>query len=200
MSARRPRGRRGAGVDTRAEIVDAATRLFVEHGFERTSLRAIAREAQVDAALVHHYFDSKPELFMEALRPVPPRDARLRTLHEGPIDNLGERLARTFVTLWDHPELGRRLRVILVTAATTPEVASAMEGLLVGEVLTQMAATTGKADADMRVAACASQLIGLAITRYILEFEPVASASPDQVVQLVAPTLQRYLTGDIDTA
>lgn len=167
------------------------------HGFDRTSLRAIARVAGVDSALVHHYFESKAELFIAALRPVPPDDDVLVYLASGPVDVMGERLTRVFLSLWGDPVRGPRLRTVLITAAGHSEVASAMRGLLVGEVLERVAKAVDVDDAPLRVAACASQLLGLAMSRYVLEIEPLAHASEDDVVALVAPTLQRYLTGDI---
>jgi AcrR family transcriptional regulator len=169
----------------------------MERGFDRTSLRAVARAAHVDSALVHHYFDSKAELFLDALRPVPPDDDLLVYISSGPADVMGERLTRVFLGLWSDPVRGPRLRTVLISAAGNSEVATAMRGVLVGEVLERVARAVDVDDAPLRVAACASQLLGLAMSRYVLGIEPLAHASEDQVVALVAPTLQRYLTGDI---
>jgi AcrR family transcriptional regulator len=197
MAARRARGPRGAGVDTRAEILAAAVTVFSEHGFDGTSLRAIAREAGVDPGLIRHYFDSKADLFVAALRPIPPGDPRLTALLEGDPDTAGERLITTFLTLWDDPELQPQLRAILVSALSSPEVADSMAALLLGELLAGLTRSIGGDNLPMRASACASQLAGLALARYVLRFEPIASAPPAQVVALYGPTLQRYLTGAI---
>jgi AcrR family transcriptional regulator len=97
----RPRGRRPAGSDTRAEIVAAARTEFAEAGYAAASIRSIARRAEVDPALVHHYFDGKPALFGEVLDfPVNP-EVLLRRLHETPREKLGSALVATFLDVWD---------------------------------------------------------------------------------------------------
>lgn len=197
MGASRARGPRGAGSDTKADILASAAILFTERGFDRTSLRAIARSAKVDPALIRHYFSSKVEVFVAALRPVPPGGRHITELSKGPPEEAGERVVRTFVTLWDHPRLGPQLRTIAVSTVSNPVIAAAMRELVLGEVLFDVARIADDGRGDDRAAACASQLLGLAIARYVIKLEPLASASPEAVVAMFAPTIQRYLTGPL---
>ena len=191
----RQRGPRGAGADTKGDILEAALALFVRDGFDRTSLRAIAREAQVDPALVRHYFSSKQEVFVAAMRPVPPQDPLIASLTAGPPESAGERVVSAFALLWDDPENGPRLQAILTAAVTSPEVADEIRALLLGEILGPLVASLGHRDEPMRIAACASQLMGVAVARYLVGIEPLASADRETLVALIAPTLQRYLDG-----
>ncbi|WP_296667041.1 TetR family transcriptional regulator [Demequina sp.] len=192
---RRGRGPRGAGADTRGDILVAAAAGFSEHGYAGTSMRAIARAAGVDPALVRHYFDSKAELFIAAMRPAQPDDARLLALVSAPRDQVGTRLIALFLELWDDPSLGPRMRGILLSAMTTPEVASAVQTVLIRDVVLRLARDDHK---EMRAGAAASQLMGLAAARYLIGVPAVVQASRAELVAVYGPTLQRYLQGELD--
>ena len=111
MTVRRTPGRRPGGPDTRGEILDAARETFAAKGFEGTSLRAVARAAGVDAALVHHYFDGKESLFVEAMAlPIDPRVVAERVL-DGPVDGIGDRIIGTFLAVWEAPDWNARSEV-----------------------------------------------------------------------------------------
>ncbi|WP_457254098.1 TetR/AcrR family transcriptional regulator [Pedococcus sp. P5_B7] len=193
-----PRGRRPGGVDTRQAIVEAARVDFAEQGYDGTSLRGIARRAEVDPALVHHYFGGKPQLFA-AVMDIPADPAALiSAVVSGPRDQVGESLVRTFLAVWDSEE-GRQRFQALVRAAVTHEDATRMlREFLTREVFGRVVrelSTEGEPSAGLEVRAglAASQMIGLAMMRYIVEFPAVVDATHDELAALVGPTIQRYL-------
>jgi len=193
-----PRGRRPGGVDTRQAIVEAARVDFAEQGYDGTSLRGIARRAEVDPALVHHYFGGKPQLFA-AVMDIPADPAALiSAVVSGPRDQVGESLVRTFLAVWDAEE-GRQRFQALVRAAVTHEDATRMlREFLTREVFGRVVrelSTEGEPSAGLEVRAglAASQMIGLAMMRYIVEFPAVVDATHDELAALVGPTIQRYL-------
>lgn len=190
-------GRRPGNQDTRQSILDAARSVFAERGFDQASIRAIATEAKVDPALVHHYFGSKDDLFLAALEiPVDPR-ALVPTVFEPGVGGAGERLLRLFLSVWDDP--ATRLPLIaLVRSSFTEEAPETLlqQGIL-RMVLQPLRAALPAAEADRRVQLVASQLIGLVMARYLLALEPLASMPSEELVAWVAPTLQRYLDGPL---
>jgi len=191
--ARRP-GRRSGPTVSRGDILAAARRLFAERGYDGATIRAIAQEAGVDAALVHHFFGTKEQVFVAAMElPFQPADL-LPQLVGGPREQVGERFVRLFLALWRDPE--RRAPVLaLLRSATTNEQAAEMIRQFVTEALvTRVAGALGVP--PLRVTAAASQLIGLAMVRHLIGVEPLASADEEEIVRLVAPTIQRYLDGD----
>lgn len=188
------RGRRPAGEDTRAAIVDAARTEFSTKGYDASSLRAIARLAEVDPALVHHYFDGKAHLFAETMS-LPARPAELiGAVLAGPRDQVGERLARTFFLLWDAPESRERFVAILRSAVSHEDAARMLREFIAREVFGRIAAELDVPDPELRAGMAAAQMVGVAMLRYVIGFESVVRASTDEIVALVAPTLQRYLT------
>lgn len=191
------RGPRGSGADTRAQILEAAATVFVAEGFEATSMRAIAREAGVDPGLVRHYFDSKPALFIEALRPLTGEQIAGLVPLAPPPEQMGAWLVGLFVSLWDDRTAGPRLRTVLTAVPSSPEVADLVKAVIIDEVLGAATAHAGADHPHWRASAVASQLVGLAWLRYIMRAEPMASATPAQIVALVGPTVQRYLTGPV---
>jgi AcrR family transcriptional regulator len=128
--ARRTAGRRPGGPDTRGEILTAARESFADKGFAATSIRGVAREAGVDAALVHHYFDSKDDLFIEAMAiPIDPRQVAARIL-DGPLEEIGRRIATVFLGVWESPDGQTRMKAIFRSVMTSDDVARMMrEGI-----------------------------------------------------------------------
>jgi AcrR family transcriptional regulator len=190
------RGRRPGSPDTRAAILDAARSLFAEKGFTGTSVRAIATAAGVDPALVHHYFGTKDELFVAALAlPIDLREVAGPIAAGGP-DGAAERLLRLFLSIWDDPDL----RVPLVGIARgflDPSGKELMRDGFLTVVISPIGAALGIGEPELRMPVVASQMIGLILMRYVLEVEPLASMSADDVVGIFGPTIQRYLTGDL---
>lgn len=192
------RGRRRGSPDTRAVVLAAARELFAGQGFAGTTIRAIAARAEVDPALVHHYFGSKDDLFLAALAlPVDPRQVLAPALAGG-ADGAGERLLRTFVSVWDDPEHQGAL-IAVARLALDPQAGDRLlrDGFL-PVVLQPVGAALGLDRPELRMPLVMSQLVGLIVTRYLLRVEPVASMSPEELVAAYAPVLQRFLTGDVD--
>ena len=198
---RRPGGRRsgrrpGEG-STRADILAAATASFAESGYDRATIRAIAARAEVDPALVIHYFGSKEALFTEALQlPLQPGEVFARGIAAGP-EQLGATIVRTFLEAWEPPEMRVRLMAMLRSALTNDAAMGMIRDLLVREVFGPITAALGVPDAQLRATLVGSQFVGLAVMRYIGRLEPLASASVDELVAAIGPTVQRYLTGDL---
>jgi AcrR family transcriptional regulator len=186
----KPRGPRPDRGLAREQILDAARRQFAAHGYDRVSLRAIAADAKVDVALVSYYFGSKNSLFVASLRlPVNPVDV-IDGVLAGPQADLGARLLRTLLTVWDDPTTGAPLVSVLRSASSQPEM---LRDFIEREILVRVAGAIDADDAELRAAAAATQILGLVFSRYVLRVEPIASAGHDELVSLIAPTLQRYL-------
>lgn len=197
-----PRGRRPGGEDTRAAIIAAARSEFAQRGYDGTSLRGIAREAGVDAKLVHHYFDGKTELFAEVMS-FPANPAVLvERIAGAPRSELGETLARVFLTVWDAPE-GRERFAAMFAAAAAHEEHARMVREFVGREILHRVVETMKADGmepvrpgeslEVRVALGAAQLIGMGMLRYVVKVPAVADASVEELVAILGPTLQNHL-------
>ncbi|MGH3482809.1 MAG: TetR family transcriptional regulator [Nocardioidaceae bacterium] len=190
---RRGPGRRPGSPDTRGEIVEAARVEFAAQGFDRTSMRAVARAASVDPALVHHYFESKEDLLFAAMdMPFDPR-VLLGSVVEGPRDQLGERLVGAVLQLWDDPQRQRRLLTVVRTAIASEAASHLLRDGFLRLILDQIAAIPGIDDPRRRGNLVASQIVGLLITRYVVGLEPLASMPADEVVARVGPTIHRYL-------
>jgi AcrR family transcriptional regulator len=186
------RGRRPGSPDTRATILAEARALFASKGYAGTSVRAVAAEAGVDAALVHHYFGTKEDLFVAALEVrIDPREVLL-PVAEGGLVGAGERIMRVFVSVWDD-EATRLPLLTLIRGVFDPEGRNLVRDGFMRIVLGPVGAALGVDQPERRMSLVASQLMGLVIARYVVAVEPLASASADELVATYAPTLQRYL-------
>jgi AcrR family transcriptional regulator len=193
MSKSRP-GRRPGPSSTRSEILVSARTLFASRGYHGTTVRDIAADAGVNAALVHHYFGSKEQVFVAAMNlPLNPADLISRLRDGGPRAALGERVVRLFARTWRDPATGQPLQALLRTAASTEQGATMMRQFVEEVMLPRVSAELGVS--RVRAAGAFSQLIGFALAATILRTEPLASASEDEVVALLAPSVQRYLDG-----
>ena len=193
MVSRTQRGRRPGTPDTRAAILGAARTRFAAHGFGGTTIRAVAGDAGVDAALVHHYFGSKADLFMAALQmPVDPREVIAPVVAAGP-DGAAERFLTVFLGVWDDPELQPTM-VAFVRGVMDPSASRLMSEGFLPVVLQPVGEALGIERPELRMPLVASQVIGLILLRYVLRVEPLASMSAERLVATYAPTLQRYLT------
>jgi len=191
-------GRRPGESGTRAAILDAATAAFAETGYDRTTIRGVAAAAGVDPALVLHYFGSKEALFEAALElPVRPAEIFARGAAAGP-DQLGTTIVRTFLEAWEPPETRVRLMAMLRSAMTNEAAMAMIRDLLVREVFAPITQALGVPDAQLRATLVGSQLLGLGMMRFVGRIEPLASASIDELVAAVGPTVQRYLAGELD--
>jgi AcrR family transcriptional regulator len=191
-------GRRPGNQDTRQSILDAAQAVFAERGFDNASIRAIATAAKVDPALVHHYFGTKDKLFLASMNsPIDPAELVPKAM-AGPRDQAGERLVRMFLGVWDSPS-GTAAVALLRSAMSNEWTARLMREFVITQVLRRAIAELGMdgEDAKLRTALVTTQMAGIAVIRYILKVEPVASADPETLVRVIAPNVQRYLTGDL---
>jgi AcrR family transcriptional regulator len=209
MSAGRT-GRRAGDSGTRDAILAASRKRFAEYGYDGATIRGIAADAGVDPALVHHFFGSKERLFAAAMRlPVVPGELLAAALAAGPADpadSLGEHLVRTVLQAWELHEI-RDIFLGLIRSASSSAQATTMLREFVTEAIVGRLATVarpdgpdGPADPDRaryRASLVASQVVGLAVTRYVLGLEPLAAADVDTLVAAIGPTVDRYLTGDL---
>jgi AcrR family transcriptional regulator len=196
VSRSRGPGRRPGSPDTRAAILAAARASFAARGYTGTTVRAVAAEAGVDPALVHHYFGTKDDLFLAALElPVDPREVTAPVVAGGP-DGAGERLLRAFLSVWDDEEL--RLPLLgLVRGVFDPGGQLLLRDGVLRMVFGPVGSGLGLDRAEERMALVASQMVGIVMLRYVLAVEPLATMPADTVVATYAPTLQRYLTAPL---
>jgi AcrR family transcriptional regulator len=192
----RPRGRRRTGeADAREQIVAAASREFLAHGYDAVSMRAIARRAEVDPALVHHYFADKAELFAESVSvPVRP-DQIIKEVLRGPRDSIGVNLVTAALTAMENGKARERVISLIRTALGHDFAATMLRQFLVREVMRRIADELGVDDGEMRATAAASQLVGLFMVRFGVRIEPLASASIAEVAARIGPAIQWHLTG-----
>jgi AcrR family transcriptional regulator len=186
-------GRRPGAGGTREKILRAARTQFARHGFDRATVRGIAAAARVDPKLILHYFESKDGVFRAAMEfPIDPSEAIPELVRPG-LDDLGVRLVRFFIDVWDSPA-GSRAHALLRSVVASESAAGLMRDFVSREVLTRLAESLELDRPQIRASLAASQLIGLAMLRYVLRVEPLASAPPAKLASWIGPTLQRYFT------
>lgn len=220
-------GRRAGDSGTREAILGAARRQFADRGYDGATIRGIAADAAVDPALVHHFYGTKERLFAAAMRmPFVPSEVITAALaghggsagHAPAARSLGEHMVRTALTVWEETEVRGVFLGLLRSAVTSEEAAAMLREFIVDAILRPISAAAGagavpaggeqaggdqaggdQADIAYRAAAVATQMLGLALSRYVLKLEPVASASHAELAATIGPTLDRYLTGPIST-
>ncbi|MEU0404661.1 TetR family transcriptional regulator [Streptomyces sp. NPDC006197] len=183
-----------SGPGTRERILEAARAQFAERGYDKASVRGIAKAAGVDPALVHHYFGTKDEVFAAAVEVSFEPAAVLPAILGGPREAIGERLARFFIGVWENPASRAPLLAIVRSALTHEAAAKVLRTFVLRRLLERIAAELDVPDPGFRAELAASHMIGIVIMRYVIQVEPLASADPERIVEQVAPTLQRYLT------
>jgi AcrR family transcriptional regulator len=195
---KRPGRPRGTS-DARERILANARELFARNGIDKTSIRAIAAASGVDSALVHHYFGTKQQLFTAAIKlPIDPMTI-LVPLRDTPVEELGHVLPSILLPLWDS-EMGAALIATirsLLAGSDVSLIRSFLQEIITAEVAPRIDNPPGSG--RLRVQFVASQLVGVVMARYIIGLEPFASLPAERVAATIAPTLQRYLTGDLPT-
>lgn len=191
-------GRRPGNPDTREAILAAARKAFAERGFDHASIRSIATSAGVDPALVHHYFKTKDKLFLATLdAPFDPAELLTQAIAGDP-EERGKRVIEVFLDVWDSPA-GAAGVALLRSAVSNDWTARLVREFVLSQVqrrvLTRL--PIDPAQAPLRAALVAAQIVGLAMMRYVIKLEPLASAPPHVVSAAVGPTVQRYLFGDL---
>lgn len=187
------RGRRPGRSDTRRRILSAARAVFGEVGYERATIRRIAAVAGVDPALIHHYFGPKADLYAAAIAvPVSPRQVT-KAIVEGGLAGAGERITRLFFGIWERPEAREPLLAMIRGAlAGNRGGLEAFRQFLERELLGKVVPLVDAPDPELRVGLAATHLVGVAIARYVVRLEPIASAGVDDLVAMVAPRIQSY--------
>ncbi|HSQ37893.1 MAG TPA: TetR family transcriptional regulator [Acidimicrobiia bacterium] len=193
MTARPARGRRpGDPAVTRRAVLEAARATFAEAGYERATIRAIASAAGVDPALVHHYFGTKEELFVAAHElPLSPA-AALATLADDE-GTLGERVTRAYLSA--ALTEGGPFESLVRAAMTNPTARAMLRRFIERGMLDTLAPYLGTPDARLRLILAGSHLMGLFMARQVLGVDALREADPEQLVRVVGPTIDRYLTG-----
>ncbi|WP_433247372.1 TetR family transcriptional regulator [Streptosporangium sp. CA-135522] len=192
-SGRRRPGRRPGAADTRGQILAAARETFAEKGFDKATIRGIARQAEVDPALVHHYFASKEGMFVAAMElPINPDDV-IPMITAGPREEIGERLTRFVLTMTSDAGARQPVLALVRSAMTNDQVVAMIREFLTQAILNRVAEILRIA--PIRMEAAFAQLFGVVLMRYVVKLEPLASVDVEELVPLLAPTIQRYLDG-----
>ncbi|MCH9668172.1 MAG: TetR family transcriptional regulator [Actinomycetia bacterium] len=176
--------------------MDAATAQFAEHGFHTATLRGIAAAAGVDTALIRHYYGSKDDLFAATLQFAPETLARVVAAASGDPDHLGQRVVAAYLELWEDPTTAAPLHAAVRTAVSSTGGAALMQEFVQTRMLPVFTPVLDNR-AALRVTLASSHMLGTAISRYVLRIEPLASLDRDELIDTLAPVIQRYLTGDL---
>jgi AcrR family transcriptional regulator len=178
---------------TRAAILAAARELFAKLGYERTTVRGIAARASIDPAMVMRYFGSKDGLFAEATV----FDLKLPDLTAIDPLQLGPTLIAHFLALWEGSLNQGTLTILLRAAASNDDAAAKMRSIFAGQVMPMLAQVTDRSELGPRAGLISSQLLGIALCRYVLKVPPIVAMKPELIVSSVGPTLQQYITGKL---
>lgn len=190
-------GRRRGDSGTREAILQSARAAFGTSGYSGTTIRGVARAAGVDPALVHRFYGTKESLFAATLDlPADPGVLLPALLGDG-MDGLGERVVRTFLTLWDATPGQGPMLALLRSAVADESSAAQLRDFLTRVAMGPLATAAGGADPQLRASLVASQMVGLAVSRYVLRIEPLASTPAVELAGHLGPTLDRYLTGPL---
>ncbi|MEU1464633.1 TetR family transcriptional regulator [Streptomyces sp. NPDC005706] len=194
-SRRRGRPPRTESAGTRDRILAAAREEFSERGYEKTSVRGIAKAAGVDSALVHHYFGTKEQIFEASIAVAfAPALEAPDAIAEVPLAEVGERLTRFVLGVWENPTTRTPLLAIVRSAVNNETAAAVFRRLVATQLLRRVAAQVDLPDPELRAELAAAQLVGAALMRYVIKLEPLASADLEQIIARVAPVVQRHLT------
>jgi AcrR family transcriptional regulator len=183
---------RRSSEQTKAVILAAARERFAESGFEGATIRGIAADANIDPSMVMRYFGNKNQLFAAAAE----FDLKFPDFSDTDVDQLGSQMVAHFLQRWEGDEA---LIVLLRSSTTNAEAAQRMREIFGAQLLPAIAAVT-PADAVRRAGLVATQILGLALCRYVLRLSPVVAMSGEDVVAALGPTIQRYLTDPEITA
>jgi AcrR family transcriptional regulator len=191
-------GRRPGNSTSREDIVKAARELFAKRGYQEATMRAIAAKAGVDASLVVHFFGSKMNLLAESIDwPFDPEVEMPKLLETGR-RNVGRRLAELAIHTWDDAGTRHPVFTLLRAGMTEPEAAAMLRNFMIHRLYAPLMERLGSDQPDLRAGLVVSQIIGVGMGRYVLEFEGLADAKSSEVIDWLSPVLQRYLTGKLD--
>jgi AcrR family transcriptional regulator len=189
-----PRDERGV---LAARILEVARDEFAAHGWAGTTIRAVARAADVDPALVYHYFGSKEGLLDAATNPPQKWLQNIAEVWKTPIDRLGAALLKLLLASWADDEIGPTLRAILQTAAHEAATREKLRRVVEGSLMGVSELGSDERDRLIRSGLISSQMMGFGLMRYVWKIEPIASMTDDEAIAAIAPNLQRYVNGDL---
>ncbi len=192
-----PRDERGV---LASRILDEARASFADHGYAGTTVRAVARAADVDPALVYHYYGSKEGLLDAATTPPQSFLDQVVAAWQTPGPPLAEDLMRRMLRNWEDPAHGPVLRSVLQIAGNEPAIREKLRFIIEHSLMGPAAEALGEPERLLRSGLIATQMMGLAFMRFVWKIEPIATMSEDDLVGAMAPTIQRYLDGDIGSA
>lgn len=195
---KRPSGRRRGDSGTRQAILEAAREQFAAHGYQATTVRGIGGAAGVDPSLINHFYGGKRGLFAATLdipAEVPQRMAA--TLDDGGTDTLGERFVRMYLTLWEDVSTAEPVRALVRSAIASEAASTLLEDFLRAQILHVVAPAIDADHPELRATLAASHLLGTALARYVLHISPVADLDREDLIAILAPTIQRYLTAEL---
>jgi len=195
------RGRRQGDPVSRDVVLAAAKARFAAEGYEKTTLRSIADDAHVDPSMVLYLFGSKADLFKEALRLIVDPVNLVDALTGGPDDDpdIGTRMMRAYLRIWESPDTGPSMVAMLQSATSNSDAHEAFRTFMQNYVLTAVSGVLGGGEqARLRAMLAASQLVGVAVLRFVMKVPPLATLSDDELIRLIAPTVTRYLTADAE--
>lgn len=188
-------GRWRTGMESRRQILASARALFARDGYDRVTVRAIAADAGVDPSMIHYFFGRKDRLFAAALDgPESPREPVAALLDEG-LDDLGPRLVRRFLEVWDATDAPEPLLTLTRSAATGEAPADMLREFIDREFTRPIIERLGGPEAELRAAMVSGQLLGLAMTRYAVRLHPVPETDPEELARWLGPVVQALLTG-----
>ncbi|MFG2430837.1 TetR family transcriptional regulator [Streptomyces sp. NPDC048590] len=195
----RPAGSRTGQSPARDRILDAARRQFAQGTYATTTVRAIAAEAGVNAALVNHHFGSKRNLFAATLRlPLHMRE-QIAALVRADAADMGQHLVRLFLGLWEAPVSGTPLAAMIRSVFSDSDASDALGDFFTAEMIGPVVAACGHDQPFLRISLVASHLLGLASARHILGVAPLVRADTEHLVACIGPVVQHYLTGPLPT-
>lgn len=195
MTARKPpSGRRIGDSGTRDAILEAARELFSALGYDGTSIRAIATAAGVDPALIRHFFGDKETLFATAMAERTTIPERILGAFAGDAEQLGHRVADTYLRLWEDPDIRPVLQALVRSAATSERAANMLNEVLGARIRLRGSELDFDDEQMQRVALAAAHMLGIAIARYIIKMPALAAQPHDDLLAEIAPTIHRYLT------
>ncbi|MGW6572090.1 TetR/AcrR family transcriptional regulator [Streptomyces sp. NPDC054945] len=197
MTGRGPRGERGEQAD---KIVAAARRAFATRGYAATSLRAVAQEAGVDPGLVNYYFRTKTGLLEEVMQPPEAFGAAVAAAAEQPMEQRGHAFVQAALNLWEDPVAAEVLRSIILTAAQEPVALQRLQQLFSELVLAVVSHSLPDAERSLRAGLISTQIVGMVMNRYIWQLGVIATLPAASVTDLLAPTIQRYLTDPLPSS
>ena len=180
---------RRSSTDTKAAILAAARDRFGALGYQGATIRAIAAGAGIDPAMVMRYYGSKEQLFAAAVD----FDLRLPDLTGVDPAHLGATMAGHFLDRWEGDEA---LVVLLRSSTTNDDAVDRMRQIFGEQLLPVVAGVVPAALATQRAGLIATQILGLALCRFVLALPPVVAMSRDDIVAWLGPTIQRYLSTD----